>query len=178
MAEEVQEKQMEMFKLADFEVVKQLISYTSFPSRIYIYQMPNKATSYSDGTVETSAKLMNDLLAYQREEEWRVESCTHVTEWMFEKRGEDEVVTIKVVSSKGKEYVLSFKDIKEAIVVPDLHSITIIPSDDAIGDILPNMIIRFVGLVQHKFFKCILFGTDDKENEGQRVLSMKLEAMD
>lgn len=177
--EKIEEKSMEMFLLADYDVIKQLIQYTSFPSKTYIYQMPNKATSYADDTVETASKLMNDLLAYQRDEEWRVDPCGHVTEWSYPKEDDKESIAIKVASQKSnKEYNLLLKDIKQAIVVPELHSVTIIPGDNVDGDIQPNVIIRFVGLVNHKYFKCVLVGQDDKEHEGQRVLSMKLEAMD
>lgn len=176
--DEIQEKQMEMFLLTDFDVIKQLIKYTSFPSKTYIYQMPNKATSYSDDKVDTAANLMNTLLAYQREEEWRVDQCGHVTEWTYPKEKEVEGINIKVASDKNnKEYDLTLMGVKEAIVVPELHSITIVPDDNIGGDILPNMIIRFVGLVNHKYFKCILVGKDDEEKEGQRVLSMRLEAI-
>lgn len=83
--EEVQERQMEMFLLTDFEVVKKLIKCTSFPSKTYIYQMPNKASSYGDGNVETASNLMNTLLAYQRDEDWRVDQCSHSCDWSYPK---------------------------------------------------------------------------------------------
>ena len=176
--DKVEERRMEMFVLTDFQVVKDLIKYTSFPSKTYIYQMPNKATSYADDTVDAASNLMNSLLAYQRNEEWRVDQCTHSSEWSYPKEGEKEGISIKVTSTKnGKDYNLLLNDVKQAIVVPELHSVTIIPGDNVTGDIQPNMIIRFVGLVNHKYFKCILVGKDDEEHEGQRVLSMKLEAM-
>lgn len=177
--EKLEEKQMEMFLLTDYDVIKQLIKYTSFPSKTFIYQMPNKATSYADNTIEAASKLMNDLLAYQRDEDWRVEQCGHVTEWTYPKEGDKEDIAIKVASVKNnKEYNIVINDIKQAIVVPELHSVTIIPGDNIKGDLQPNMIIRFVGLVNHKYFKCILVGQDDKEHEGQRQLSMKLEAIE
>lgn len=177
--EEVKEQQMEMFLIDDFESVKKLLRYTSFPSNVFLYQMPNKATSYVDSTPESSANLMNTLLEYQRTEDWRVELCKHYSDWVFDKVGEVEKLGISVVSNKtNKQYNLSFTDIKEAIVVPDLHCITIVPSDNVEGDILPNMIIRFVGLVQQRFFKCIMEGEDDKENEGKRLLNMRFEPLE
>lgn len=177
--EPIKEQQMEMFLINNFEAIKKLLKYTSFPSRTFLYQMPNRASSYVNGTPEAAGALMNTLLDYQRSEEWRVEQCEHYSEWHYDKNGDKEKLGITVVSQKSeKQYNLTFSNIKEVIVVPDLHSVTIIPSDDVEDDVLPNMIVRFVGLVQHRFFKCVLFGEDDKEVEGKRLLNMRFEDLD
>lgn len=176
---EVKEQQMEFFLVDDFETIKKLLKYTSFPSRTMIYQMPNKASTYVDGTPKTAGDLMNTLLEYQRTEEWRVETCDHYSEWRYDTNGDKEKVGITVVSHKNnKQYNLSFADVKQVIVVPELQSVTIIPSDDIEGDLLPNMIVRFIGLIQHRFFKCVLVGEDDPETEGKRLLNMKFEGLE
>lgn len=174
----VEEQQMEIFLVDDFETIKKLLTYTSYPSRTILYQMPNKATSYVDGTPEKAGDLMNTLLDYQRTEDWRCDLCEHHSEWQYNKEGEKETFAIAVASTKNqKQYNLLFSDIKQAIVIPALQSVTIVPADDAQGDILPNTVIRFVGFVQHRFFKCVLVGEDDKANEGKRLLNMKFEAL-
>ena len=176
--EEVKEQQMEFFLVDDFETIKKLLKYTSFPSSTLIYQMPNKASSYVDGTPETAGVLMNTLLDYQREEEWRVEVCDHASEWRYDKNGDKEKIGITVISPKNnKQYFLSFSNVKQVIVVPDMQSVTFVPESTEDGDLLPNMIVRFIGLVQHRFFKCVLVGEDDPEAEGKRLLNMKFEAL-
>lgn len=176
---EVKEQQMEFFLVEDFETIKKLLKYTSFPSRTMVYQMPNKASSYVDGTPETAGTLMNTLLEYQRTDEWRVDMCDHYSEWHYDKIGDKEKIGITVISRKNnKQYNLSFSDVKQVIVVPDMQSITIIPSDNVEGDLLPNMIVRFIGMIQHRFFKCVLIGEDDPEIKGKRLLNMKFEPIE
>lgn len=180
--ETVKETALEMFLITDFNIIKKLLSYASFPSKTYIYQMPDKSDKYVDGSVEKSAELMNTLLEYQRSEEWRVSELEHASEIEIKKKqinGEErEVVEIAYIDKKNSQpYQMVLADIKEAIIVPELHSIALIPAEPLLGNIAPNAIIRLIGLIQHKFFKCILTGEDDPENQGQRTLSMHFEEL-
>lgn len=176
--EKVEEKSTEMFLISDYEVLKKLLKYTSYPSRTFLYQMPDKATSYVNGGIDKATVLMNSILEYHRSDQWRVEGYLHTSNWKYGK-DEDTSISLDLVNEKTqKQITISFSGIKEVIVVPDLHSIVVVPTDDNLKDLMPNQVIRFIGLVKQNFLKCLLVGEDDKENEGKRVLSMKFEAVD
>lgn len=181
--EEVTQSNMEMFLITDFNIIKKLLTFASFPSHTYVYQMPDKADKYVDGTVDKSAALMNQLLEYHRSEDWRVSELSHINDFSssVQKIGEEEkdIVELACVDRKTQQqYKFAIAAIKEAIIVPDLHSVVMVPDVPLLGNIAPNAIIRMVGLVQHKYFKCVLTGEDDSEHEGQRILAMHYEPID
>lgn len=183
--EEIKETSMEMFLITDFNIIKKLLSCVSFPSHTFVYQMPDKADKYVDNSVEKSADLMNQLLEYQRSEGWRVSELIHATEFKVHtiklpnSDEEREVVDMSFVDKKNQQqFKMTLAGLTEAIIVPDLHSVVIVPAEPLLGNIAPNTIIRLVGLVQHKYFKCVLSGEDDKEHEGQRTLTMHYEPLE